>query len=407
MRLLCILVLLSGSCISFGQKKERTPYVVLISFDGFRYDYVEKFNLVNFKKFIKQGSSAKGLIPSFPSKTFPNHYTIVTGLYPGNHGLVDNTFYDPGTRIVYKSKNKSAMADPRFYGGTPLWLLAQQQGLKSASYFWIGSEVAIQGTLPSYYLKYNESMPDKNRIEQVISWLELPDDERPHLISLYFSFLDTQSHNTGPNSKEVRQAALRADSILGAMASRIQKTNLPVNTIVVSDHGMLELKHEETSYIPLGKLFDIGDTSMVYVNGGTQAHLYTTKSDSLYRVLKEKEGSNHFRIYKQTDFPSEWHYNCERAGNLLLVAEPGYYIQDTSKPWNKGSIGNSIGNHGYDPYVVKEMHGIFYAQGPNIKKGKTLEPFDNIHIYPFIAKILGLTTPQIDGDVKVLEPLLK
>ena len=181
MRPFCFLVLFLSSYLSYGQQ-DSAPYVVLVSFDGFRYDYVQRFNLPHFKKFIREGSCAKGLIPSFPSKTFPNHYTLVTGLYPGNHGLVDNHFYDPEMRKQYSMKDRAVAVDPRYYGGTPLWQLAQQQGMRSASYFWVGSEVEIQHKLPDYYLKYDESVADASRVEQTIAWLQLPEKERPHFI---------------------------------------------------------------------------------------------------------------------------------------------------------------------------------------------------------------------------------
>jgi predicted AlkP superfamily pyrophosphatase or phosphodiesterase len=406
MRPFYFLMLLLSSYFSYGQP-DSAPYVVLVSFDGFRYDYVQRFNPPHFKKFIQEGSCAKGLIPSFPSKTFPNHYTLVTGLYPGNHGLVDNHFYDPETRKQYSMKDKAIAVDPKYYGGTPLWQLATQQGMRTASYFWVGSEVEIQHTLPDYYLKYDESVPDPTRVEQTIAWLQLPEKERPHFISLYFSFTDTQGHNTGTHSKELEQAVMKADSLLGILTSRVARLKLPVNIILVSDHGMMELKQEETSYITLGKLFNIGDSSVVYANGGTQAHLYTNRVDSLYEILKGKEVEHHFKIYKRQDFPAQWHYQHDRSGDLLLVADPGYYIQPTTFAWKKNVLKNVFGAHGYDPYETKDMQGIFYAKGPNIKKGITLEPFDNIHVYPFIAKILGLKIPEIDGKFEVLESIYK
>src|SRR5688500_9149888 len=160
-----------------------TPYVILVSFDGFRYDYVEKYDLPNFKSFIKKGSASDGMIPSFPSKTFPNHYTLVTGLYPGHHGLVDNAFYDPTLHQYYAIRDRAAVHNPAYYGGTPLWQLAQQQGLKTASFFWVGSEAPIQGKYPDYYFDYDESVPNKKRVDQTVAWLKLPPTERPHFIS--------------------------------------------------------------------------------------------------------------------------------------------------------------------------------------------------------------------------------
>lgn len=397
------LFLLIGSVVCAQEKQ--IPYVVLVSFDGFRYDYVSRFDLPNFKKFIRNGTAAKGLIPSFPSKTFPNHYTLVTGLYPGNHGLVDNHFYDPEQKKLYGLKDRKVVLDPSFYGGTPLWLLAQQQGLRAASFFWVGSEVPIQGQLPDYYFRYEESTPNIDRVDQTIVWLKLPEKERPHFISLYFSFIDTEGHHTGTSSPELRQAVWKADSLVGYLTEKIATLSLPVNMIIVSDHGMLELKQEEASYVTLEKLFNIADTSMVYVNGGTQAHLYTRKADSLYTVLKKQE--DHFKIYKRKMFPAAWHYDNTRAGDLLLVADPGYYIQPTSRSWEKNRYGDFFGVHGYDPAAVREMQGIFYAMGPNIKPGLTIEPFRNIHVYPLIARILGLNTPVIDGDPRILKGIYK
>jgi predicted AlkP superfamily pyrophosphatase or phosphodiesterase len=167
----------------------------------------------------------------------------------------------------------------------------------------------------------------------------------------------------------------------------------------------LELKQTDDTFITLGKLFNIADTSVVYMNGGTQAHLYTKKADSLYQVLKEKE--DHFKVYKRSEFPARWHYNHPRSGDLLIVADPGYYIQEVTAAWNKSSAKNVFGAHGFGPEVVKEMQGIFYAKGPNIEQGRTLPAFSNVHVYPLIAKILGLEIPAIDGKIDVLQEIIK
>ena len=126
---MCIFVAWSGGYC------QHTPYVILVSFDGFRHDYVEQIDAPNFKALMKKGAYAEALIPSFPSKTFPNHYSIVTGLYPGNHGLVDNSFYDPKRNELFELKNRQRATDPYYFGGTPLWQLARRKGLKSASFF--------------------------------------------------------------------------------------------------------------------------------------------------------------------------------------------------------------------------------------------------------------------------------
>lgn len=404
--ILIFLSLLLCHVNGFGQPKD-TPYVILVSFDGFRYDYVEKYDLKNFKSFIGKGSASEGMIPSFPSKTFPNHYTLVTGLYPGHHGLVDNTFYDPKRNEPYSMRIRERATDSYYYGGTPLWQLARQQGIKSGSVFWVGSEVTTAH--PDYYFPYDESMPDTTRVNHVISWLKLPLAERPHFITLYFSSPDHEAHNYGPVSEEARQAVLRSDKMLGRLMEQLQKISLPVNVVLVSDHGMLELKQQEETFIYLDKLFISNDTEITIANGGTQAHVYLKNTDRLEAVYKKlKQLEKNFTVYSQREFPKHWHYANVRAGDILIVAKPGFYIRDkpeTAPPKNASSI--RFGAHGYDPHDVQEMRGIFYAQGPNIQAAQKIPVFENIHVYPFLARILRLTTPPIDGDKKVLEGLYK
>jgi predicted AlkP superfamily pyrophosphatase or phosphodiesterase len=408
MRAVLIIFLFTLShLVGLSQKKD-TPYVILVSFDGFRYDYVERYNLPAFKSFIAKGSSAEGLIPSFPSKTFPNHYSLVTGLYPGHHGLVDNTFYDPTRDELYAMRIPERVRDEYYYGGKPLWKLAHEQGPKSASVMWVGSETPT--THPDYFFRYDESMPDTVRINHVISWLNLPPSERPHFITLYFSSPDHESHTYGPVSEETRAAVLRSDKIVETLMKKLQTINLPVNVILVSDHGMLELNEKPETFIYLDQLFTGTDPNIQVANGGTQAHVYLkdkTKLEEVYNTLRSKE--KNFTVLKASQFPDHWHYDHPRSGDLLIVAKPGFYIRDKEQKELTSSETSSgkFGVHGYDPRDVKEMRGIFYAQGPNIKKGKAIPAFENIHIYPFLAKILNLTTPPIDGSPRVLNALYK
>jgi predicted AlkP superfamily pyrophosphatase or phosphodiesterase len=400
-----ILFLAVLCCCNFAFAQD-APYVLLVSFDGFRHDYVEKYNAPHFKEFIKKGSSSKGLIPSFPSKTFPNHYTLVTGLYPGHHGLVDNNFYDPDTKVLYTSKNKKAVVDSVFYGGTPLWKLAQQNGMKTASFFWVGSEV--KNGHPDYFYPYNEAIPDPERVDQVLQWLKLPADKRPRFIALYFSVTDDKGHQYGPDSEQTREAVLHADSLLGQLMHGLETLKLPVNVVVVSDHGMKGIAQQESSYLLLPEILPAVDASTVVVNAGSHVHIYQSDpaiKQALYLSLKQH--APHFTVRLKEDFPERWHYQSNRAGDIMLLAEPGYYFLDLNreklssflKPWAWAGI------HGYDAAGVPEMKGIFYANGPNIRQGHTIEPFENIHVYPFIARILGLPLPVIDGRVDVLQKL--
>jgi predicted AlkP superfamily pyrophosphatase or phosphodiesterase len=404
-----IVIFLCSVILQNGANCQPTPYVILVSFDGFRHDYVEQVNAPNFKAIMKQGAHADGLIPCFPSKTFPNHYSIVTGLYPGHHGLVDNTFYDPKRSELYEMKNRKRTTDPYYFGGTPLWRLARQDGLKSASFFWVGSELSQPDLRPDYYFPYDESISDSIRIAQVVQWLKLPESERPHFITLYFSSPDHEGHSFGPASNETKKAILRSDALLGTLLNKIRQIPLPVNIIIVSDHGMEELRELPETYIFLNEILNRNDATIKVANGGTQSHLYfqdPTRVDSVYSSLKAK--AKNYSVYKREDFPKRWHYDAPRAGDLLITANPGFYIVDRERTqWlSQLEPGSAFGAHGYDPVMTKNMRGIFYAVGPNIKAGKKVKAFENIHIYPLIASILGLTTPAIDGDAKVLESIL-
>ncbi len=386
------------------------PYIVLVSFDGFRYDYVKNFNPPNFKKFISKGSQAEALIPSFPSKTFPNHYTLVTGLNPGNHGLVDNAFYDRVRDVTYGMRKQNLVVDPYYYGGVPLWELAKRNGMKSASYFWVGSEMSDEARRPDYYFPFDDSINPNLKVDQVINWLKLPDPERPHMITLYFSSPDHEGHDFGPHAEQTKQAVLKADSLLSRLMAGIESTKLPVNVILVSDHGMYELTVQEETYIFIDELIDRKDPSVKLANGGTQTHLYFTdshKRDSVYAVLKKQEDK--FTVLKKEEFPSRWHYQHDRVGDLLVEAKPGYYMREGSRErfMKSAKIGSMMGVHGYDPDVTTDVLGIFYACGPNIKSGLTVAPFQNIHVYPLIARILGLPLPKIDGKPEVLDKLYK
>ncbi len=405
----CIVLSLFLLSFSACSLQEEPPYVILISFDGFRYDYVANHDMPHFEAFIQKGTQAEALIPSFPSKTFPNHYTLVTGLYPGHQGLVDNEFYDPESNTLFAIRDRKVVEDPQFYGGTPLWQLAQENGLPAASYFWVGSEAPIRGAYPDYYQLYDEQIPNTERVDQVVKWLQLPEEKRPHFISLYFSMIDTQGHNFGPDSPEIATALKEADALLGNLMQQLQSMDLPVNVIIVSDHGMMEIESNPENFIYLPDLHPLQDSSFVVVNAGTQAHIYvkdTTPVDSLYQALQQQEAS--FKIYKRDSLPAHWYYNHPRIGDLLLVADPGYYITDASREVlaPRLSPGKKTGKHGFDPELVKEMWGIFYAQGPNIKSTLTIPAFHNVHVYPFVAKLLHLKPPpDIDGKTEVLEDI--
>src|SRR5579862_736306 len=215
------------------------PYVVLVSLDGFRYDYAEKYAATHLLSIAAHGASTPdGMIPSYPSITFPNHYTIVTGLHPEHHGIVAMTFLDPTRNQHYSFRDATTVTDGSWYGGVPLWSLAEKQGMRSACFFWPGSEAEIAGERPSYYLHFDDHFPDEARIQQVTDWLRLPPARRPHFITLYYSNVDHAGHQFGPRSEQTIDAVHRVDELIGTLRAKLKELSLPIDLFVVSDHGM-------------------------------------------------------------------------------------------------------------------------------------------------------------------------
>lgn len=380
--------------------QQTKPYVIMISIDGFRYDYAEKYNAQNLLRLSGQGVRATAMQPSFPSLTFPNHYTLATGMYPAHHGLVDNHFYDRKRDAIYKVGNREAVEEGTWYGGLPLWVLAEKQQMVSASYFWVGSESAIQNIRPTYYFKYQEKTNVDQRIQTVVNWLQLPVEQRPHLITFYFPEVDHMGHRYGPESDSVRNAVQFVDAAIGRMQEAVNKLNLPVNFIIVSDHGMLKVDAEHSITLPDSpalkplRIVPTGEKIMLY--GNNEAEI-----KAAYDFLKQHE--NHFTAYLKKETPERWHYGQEdvysRIGDIVVVAEANYAFGDPVKKMYPG-------HHGFDNNLT-EMNAIFMAWGPAFKPHTRIATFENIHVYPLVARILGLDITQpIDGKSEVLEPVL-
>lgn len=385
-------------------------YVLLVSFDAFRHDYAEKYDLPNFKQLAKNGASTTMMLSSFPSKTFPNHYSIITGMYAGNHGLVDNKFYVKERNAFYAIADRSKVEDPFYYKGMPLWQWLQANGMKTASYFWVGSETPIAGHFPTYYYKYNDNTPNEERIEQVIKWFQLPKNERPRFVTLYFSFVDTEGHNSGPNSEGTKKATQEADRLLGLIMKKVKELPLPINTIVVSDHGMIEMESTDENLVDMEEIEEYLKDKALFVNNGMHGHIYVnnpSEISQIYTYLQEKLAPR-VSLYYRNQTPKHWHYGKDtRIGDILLVCDAPYYmIPNKEHPLAKKT--GKWGTHGYDPYKTLDMGGIFYAMGPNIKKGYKMPTFENINVYPLITKLLNVDNPDtIDGRIEVLQEIIK
>lgn len=378
------------------------PYVIYISADGFRHDYAEKYQAKNILALRESGVKAISMKPSYPSVTFSNHYTLATGMYPSHHGIVNNSFYDPNKKQLYVKTDPSAIKDSTWYSGVPIWVLAEQQKMLSAAFYWLGSETAVQGVRPTYWYNFNTKIPMDVRVAAVKDWLQLPAEKRPHLINFYFPEVDVAGHHFGSNSKETAAAVKLVDDAVGEMVALAKATGLAVNFVLVSDHGMTEADNKNTLDLP-----SVIDTSKFIVpNGDALIQIYAKdKKDvkPLYKKLKV-EGKD-YDVYLTTKMPKRWHYRAKdnkdgRIGDIILIPKLPKIFNLTGRP-------TSVGKHGFDN-DMPDMQAVFYAWGPAFKEGVTIKSFENVHIYPLLAKILGLSYHhKIDGDLKVLAPILK
>ena len=372
-------------------------YVVLVSLDGFRYDYPRRYGATHLLKLGFKGASApEGMFPSYPSLTFPNHISIVTGLYPEHHGIVANSFWDLAHEQTYVYTKTAFNSDGSWYGGTPLWVLAEQQGMRSACLFWPGSEAEIQGKRPSYYLHFDDKLDDEKRVDQVVAWLKLPPELRPHFITLYYSNVDHAGHIYGPDSEEVRAAVHHVDTMVGDLQAKIATLRLPVDLVVVADHGMVTLQGGPVT------LSDYADLSQFHTEGSS---LYPNPDADVQETYEEflAHPDPRFKVYRRADLPAYLHFDANpREGDPVIVPTGPFLIRASGADGEKHR-----GGHGFNPRTMPEMKAIFFATGPDIRHGVQLKPFENVNIYPFIAEILGLTPPAVDGSLDVLRPALK
>lgn len=394
---ICLLAALAALPISLlpGQSAPARPYVVLVSLDGFRYDYPEKYHATNLLAIGKAGVAAEGMIPSFPTVTFPNHISIVTGQYPEHHGLVGNSFWDPARKELHGMSTTAV--DGPWYHYKPLWVVAEQQHVKALSMFWPTADAEIEGVRAS--LKYDGSFPNEQRVAKVLDWLKLPESERPHFITLYFSDVDSAGHRFGPDAPETASAVERVDKLVGELWTGIQALPLPINLIVVADHGMQTVQ----GTVNIGEFADL--SKMRVVNEGPVMLLYGPDADTTEKVYGQLKGkSPKFDVYRRKETPARWHYSDnDRIGDLVVYVYGGY-VGATSPP-NRPP---SKGNHGFDPQEFKTMQAIFIAAGPNIRPGVQVPPFENVNVFPLITRILGLQNPPgLDGSEKVLAPIYR
>lgn len=383
------------------------PYLVLVSIDGYRHDYTKKFSPPNLKKLSQEGVQAESLRPVYPSKTFPNHYSIVTGMTAEHHGIVSNEFRDPARDARYAIGDKKSVEDGSWYFGEPIWITAGLQGMLSASYFWVGAEADIAGAHPNYFYRYDDSVPVAERVDQVLEWLKLDPAKRPHFVSLYMETVDGAAHRYGVESAQLREAVAAVDTQIGRLREGLKALPFPVNLMVVSDHGMMDVDPK--------KVIDLDEkpaaarilSKFQAVGRGPQVLLYLNKGESP-AVLDEAEGilakgARHYRVWRREKMARLNYASTPRTGDLIIEPDQPYLVG--FRAYAPSTVG---ANHGWDPLKNKAMHGIFYAEGPAFKEKFKLPTFDNIHIYPLMLEVLGLQQRvPIDGRLEPVKAALK
>jgi alkaline phosphatase D len=383
----------------------KAHYVVLVSLDGFRWDYAARDGAKNLLALGKQGAWApQGMYPSYPSLTFPNHFTIVTGLYPEHHGLVANSFYDETRQARYAIADQQAVTDGSWYSGVPLWSLAESQGMRTAVLFWPGSEAKIAGFQPTWYARFDSKTEatdavQQARIDDAVALLELPVTERPHFIAMYYNEPDHEGHEFGPDAPETRVAERKMDAMVGKLKAALAATRLPIDLVVVSDHGMARV---EGSWVNLDQFADLTEFQTV------GSLLYGKTEEDRARVYdKLKKASSQFVVYRRKDLPAGLHLDQNpRAGDPVVVPTGPYIIRAHAPPAGKPDTAPA-GMHGYDPRKMPQMKASFFAAGPDIVAGKTVAPFDNVNLYPWLAHLLSLQAPKSDGSLNVLAGTLR
>ncbi len=392
----CLFVILLALVLGSCRKSSLEPvdsYVVMVSFDGFRWDYPELYELPNFDRMASEGVKTEYLIPSFPTKTFPNHYTLATGLYPDHHGIINNSFYAPDLGGIYRIGDPVMVTDPDAYFGEPIWVTAEKQGVKAASYFWVGSEAAVAGIMPSYWKAYDGSVPYAERVDTLVSWLEKPAGQRPRLAMLYFDEPDYTGHDYGPEHPFTGEAVSRTDSILGYLRSGLASLEFSdrVNLIVLSDHGMAPVSADK--YVNLSDY--LKKEWVLRLVGGNPVYLLEPAeacADSITEALKQVEGVS---AWEKEDIPPDLHYGSHaRFPGILVLADSAWSIG--TQP---GLDGYSGGAHGYDQ-AYSCMHTIFYAEGPAFRKDYVAAPFSNVEVYGIVTHLLGLDPADYDGNLR-------
>ncbi|MDQ2973892.1 MAG: ectonucleotide pyrophosphatase/phosphodiesterase, partial [Acidobacteriota bacterium] len=410
--LTCAFLLLAAASSVLSQVKPITdlrPTVILVSLDGFRYDYLKKYKPTNLNQLARAGVRAKWMVPSFPSKTFPNHYTIATGLYPQNHGIVENNIYDNRFDKIFTLSDREEIQKGRWWLGEPIWVTARKQGQKTGSIFYPGTEAEIGGIRPDYWQPYDKKVPNNERVDTILKWLDLPAAERPTFLALYFSDVDDAGHAHGPSSLETKSAVLAVDSGVARLVVGLNERKIfnRVSLIIVSDHGMTTVNFNNA--IILDELFDTKLAERIFWTPEIISIFPKAgREDEIYRTLKSRLPPQ-ARVYRKAELPGRLHYsNSPRIAPLLVLPDEGWILTNRKsfeEMKSKGRMNQLGGGHGYDNRLAS-MRAIFIAHGDRFKKGRVVAPFENVQVYNIMTKLLGLKQAPNDGDDRAARAVL-
>ena len=382
------------------------PPLILISMDGFRWDYCDLHpaETPNLRRLKREGASARALISVFPSNTFPNHYSIVTGLYPAHHGIVNNHMFDPRTGEFFYYTTPKSSREPQWWGGEPIWITAVKQGRLSACSYWPGSEAAIEGRHATYWKPFDYfNTTFEERLETVLGWFKRPEAERPSVVTFYIEEANSVGHDYGPDSPEIVAAIKQIDTQVGELKSRLARIGVTPNFVLVSDHGMTSVSPEH-----LLSLDDYLDLKNVQIDDSGSTVSLRPRDGDIAALEKSLAKIPHAKVYRAESLPARFHFaDNPRISPLWILPDEGWRCETRATSRLPRKSGQPLrGDHGYDP-ALQSMHGILIASGPSFRKGVVTEPVENIHIYNLLCAALGLKPAPNDGDDRLVRAMLK